>query len=82
MTDTELIPADDADFESIGALLTKIEIEDNYYVIPGPEEPLLRRLAAAAFIRWCPYPEEFYVLQPDGKRQLQYYREVRGQQES
>lgn len=45
-------------------LLARVVAEKTYYprLDPSdPEGPLLRRLAALGLIRWCPYPDEFYI---------------------
>lgn len=49
--------------------------EDGNHVIPlkfadPREEALYRELASLGLIRWCPYPEEFYVITTEGQSRL------------
>ena len=62
--------ATDPDLPVMKELLAKIEGEGTYYEMldrqADPEAPLLDRLKRLGMIRWCPYPEEFYVILPPG----------------
>jgi hypothetical protein len=53
--------------------LQRIHDEDAYYGTSDPgvsETNLLRGLSAMGLIRWCPYPNGFYVLEPLGTQFL------------
>lgn len=51
-------------------LLTEVKKAKEFYpsLIEDEESALLRRLARFGLIRWCPYPEEFYVITALGKK--------------
>ena len=60
--------------EEILARLRQVE-NDSTHAIPlrfddAQEENLYRLLAQRGLIRWCPYPEEFYVVTPEGRSNL------------
>ena len=51
-------------------LLARVDYEDNYYAPLSKETPeyqLLSKLENLRFVRYCPYPEEFWVILPSGK---------------
>ena len=49
-------------------LLKKIIEDKEFYPPVGEcdESQRLRKLAKEGYIRWCPYPEEFYIVTPSG----------------
>src|SRR4051812_5216311 len=65
--------ADDPDADRIDELLRLIETEQEYYPQRADLDSarILRRMAELKLIRWCPYPDEFYVLQPSGTAVLE-----------
>jgi hypothetical protein len=57
-------------------LLARVDYEGNYYgslSTETPEYQLLRKLENLGFVRYCPYPEEFWVILPSGKDLLKDY---------
>lgn len=49
-------------------LLKKILKDKEFYppVEECDESQRLRKLTKAGYIKWCPYPEEFYIITPLG----------------
>jgi len=57
------------DAELVG-LLAAVEQEDPYYEPASPKSPKYERLCkleSLGYIRYCPYPEEFWVMLPAGR---------------
>jgi hypothetical protein len=56
-------------------LLADVNRDDPYYYGPlspeAHESMMLRKLESLGYIRYCPYPEEFWVMLPEGRVLLQ-----------
>lgn len=37
------------------------------------ESDTLKKLANLKLVKWCSYPEEFYIITPEGKSQLESF---------
>jgi len=57
-------------------LLARVDYEGSYYGPLSkeiPEYQLLRELETLGFVRYCPYPDELWVILPSGKDLLRNY---------
>lgn len=65
-TETNLEPGEYGEY---ARLLRKVlDVGEYYPPLTSADSERLRTLARAGMIHWCPYPEEFYIITPVGKR--------------
>jgi hypothetical protein len=59
-------------------LLKEVVEQKEFYptLSESGESTTLRKLANLKLVKWCPYPEEFYIITPEGKAQLERFSDV------
>lgn len=73
--------AETADEDLMMSLLEDVSVDNEYhvgYAEGSRESNMLRSMSEVDLIRWCPYPEECYVLTAAGREMLDQRRSQRG----